>query len=400
MSSSNSSRSKIDSATWEKFFEACCDIPSETRKKYASAFVKQRIQPHLLRDLGKDDLKELGISALGDQLAIINYINYCDGTPPEFLPPPKKVVAPPPAPPARTVHRNDAYVDDDILMLEEEDVYSPTKPVLSTAPDRHDIYHIKMPTGESNSKRAKNILEVHNNLREQGVIKRGVTGVRRSGMELHSVSSHSKPIQKQSPLKPKPTAALVVQDTDITSSTAAGWLPTRSLRSDAISTKTMVVKDASSTLVGRGMVANRSTPSKLTGTKIPVRVNLGDEIAAALRAPLRSPIKRATVRYEEDDGMFDIGAHEDYLEEESLFDIVPAARKIPKIVEQQRPPISERIQLVRKREGRPIITLDGRKLTLSGSGGGGRKLNIGGKGVMKKGKGGGRGLSILERISF
>ncbi|CAK5025042.1 unnamed protein product [Meloidogyne enterolobii] len=68
MSSSNSSRSKIDSATWEKFFEACCDIPSETRKKYASAFVKQRIQPHLLRDLGKDDLKELGISALGDQV--------------------------------------------------------------------------------------------------------------------------------------------------------------------------------------------------------------------------------------------------------------------------------------------------------------------------------------------
>jgi len=56
-------------------------------------------------------------------------------------------------------------------MLEEEDVYSPTKPVLSTAPDRHDIYHIKMPTGESNSKRAKNILEVHNNLREQGFLK-------------------------------------------------------------------------------------------------------------------------------------------------------------------------------------------------------------------------------------
>nr|CAD2188354.1 unnamed protein product [Meloidogyne enterolobii] len=144
-------------------------------------------------------------------LAIISYINYCDGTPPEFLPPPKKTVAPPPAPPARTVHQNDAYVDDDILMPEEEDVFSPTKPVLSIAPDRHDIYHIKIPTGESNSKRAKNVLEVHNNLREQRVIKRGVTGVRRSGMELHSVSSHSKPIQKQTPLKPKPTVALVVQ---------------------------------------------------------------------------------------------------------------------------------------------------------------------------------------------
>ncbi|CAK5084920.1 unnamed protein product [Meloidogyne enterolobii] len=37
---------------WEKFFEACCDLPTKLRKKYASTFVKQRIQPNLLRDLG------------------------------------------------------------------------------------------------------------------------------------------------------------------------------------------------------------------------------------------------------------------------------------------------------------------------------------------------------------
>uniref|UniRef100_A0A914MUW6 Candidate secreted effector n=1 Tax=Meloidogyne incognita TaxID=6306 RepID=A0A914MUW6_MELIC len=43
----------------------------------------------------------------------------------------------------------------------------------------------------------------------------------------------------------------------------------------------MVVKDASSTLIGRGMsgmVANESTENN--------RVNLGDEIDAALEAPL------------------------------------------------------------------------------------------------------------------
>nr|CAD2182736.1 unnamed protein product [Meloidogyne enterolobii] len=139
---------------WKKFFEACCDIPTETRKKYASSFVKQRIQPHLLRDLGKDDLRTLGISALGDQLAIINYIKRWGGTPPEFLPPPEKTVTPPPAlltPPPAPV--TPAPVDDDILILEEEDVYNPAKPILSPAPDRHDI------------------LEVHNNLREQGYIK-------------------------------------------------------------------------------------------------------------------------------------------------------------------------------------------------------------------------------------
>uniref|UniRef100_A0A914M762 Chromo domain-containing protein n=1 Tax=Meloidogyne incognita TaxID=6306 RepID=A0A914M762_MELIC len=165
---------------WKNFFEACCDILTETRKKYASSFVKQRIQPHLLRDLGKDDLRTLGISALGDQLAIINYIKKYGGTPPEFLPPPEKTLTPPapvtaaPAtpppvpstPPAPATHPP-APVDDDILILEEEDVYNPAKPILSPAPDRHDIY----PTGESNSKKAKNIFEVHNNLREQGFIK-------------------------------------------------------------------------------------------------------------------------------------------------------------------------------------------------------------------------------------
>jgi len=56
-------------------------------------------------------------------------------------------------------------------MLEEEDVYNPAKPILSPAPDRHDIYHIKMPNGESNSKNAKNILEVYNNEGKQGYIK-------------------------------------------------------------------------------------------------------------------------------------------------------------------------------------------------------------------------------------
>ena len=53
-------------------------------------------------------------------------------------------------------------------MLEEEDVVPVTKPHLSRAPDRHDIYHIKMPSGDTKSQRAKNILEIHNTLREQG----------------------------------------------------------------------------------------------------------------------------------------------------------------------------------------------------------------------------------------
>jgi len=70
---------------------------------------------------------------------------------------------------------------------------------LSPAPDRHDIY----PTGESNSKKAKNIFEVHNNLREQGFIKI--------------------------------------------------WKFFEKLKIFPGTAETMVVKDASSTLIGRGM---------------------------------------------------------------------------------------------------------------------------------------------------
>lgn len=63
---------------WEKFFEAC-DLPIKLRKQYADSFVGQRIQPNMLKELDKDMLRELGVNALGDQLAILRYIKQTDG---------------------------------------------------------------------------------------------------------------------------------------------------------------------------------------------------------------------------------------------------------------------------------------------------------------------------------
>jgi hypothetical protein len=37
-----------------------------------------------MQNLGKEDLRELGIKVLGDQLAIITYVKNCGGSPPEF----------------------------------------------------------------------------------------------------------------------------------------------------------------------------------------------------------------------------------------------------------------------------------------------------------------------------
>jgi hypothetical protein len=94
--------------------------------------------------------------------------------------------------------------------------------------------------------------------------------------------------------------------------------------------------------------------------------------------------------------------------EEFIEEDIPT-RNIPKMspkLQQYRKPISERIQLIQKRPGeqqgqqsinrrhRPIITLDGRKLTLGEVEGGRKKNNIKIIGSKRE------GVSILQRISF
>lgn len=68
--------SALDS--WENFFRSC-ELPSNICRIYAKSFVKERIQPFMLKELGKEELKELGISALGDQLSILRYLKSSKG---------------------------------------------------------------------------------------------------------------------------------------------------------------------------------------------------------------------------------------------------------------------------------------------------------------------------------
>lgn len=334
---------------WKNFFESC-DIPAEMGKKYAEIFVKQRMKADLLKELAKDDLRELGIHALGDQLAIIRYVKLCDGCPPEFSEVANnsaRIVIP------TQKHRRDrsrTFSDDDEPMPMES-----IKPI-SKAPDRHDVYHVKMPEG--NTQRSKNILQMHSALRDQGLIKRGVSGVRRGGIELHRVAHPSKIIQKSSLTKPG-AVGVVVQDTDITSSTAGGIIPLGTLRSDAISTKTTVVKDATSPIKGAN---NRRINSQAAGGHSALRVEL------ALPAKKHLPFsQRKVVNYREDvEFLVD--------EEEPLKPV----RQQPK----RKIPITQRIKLVERRNSspnflnkdgasairktsrkRPVITIGGQQLT-------------------------------------
>lgn len=57
---------------WIKFFTDA-GIPSFASSKYATIFYENRIQSNMLMDLDKDILKEMGISVIGDMIAILKH---------------------------------------------------------------------------------------------------------------------------------------------------------------------------------------------------------------------------------------------------------------------------------------------------------------------------------------
>lgn len=61
-----------DTSYWIKFFTECGIPPSESTN-YAITFTDNRIQKDMLMDLTKEYLTEMGISILGDVIAILKH---------------------------------------------------------------------------------------------------------------------------------------------------------------------------------------------------------------------------------------------------------------------------------------------------------------------------------------
>ena len=391
----------ISSDVWKKFF-ASCKVPTEVQGAYAKSFVQQRIAPDLLRELGKEDLRELGIKTLGDQLAIIRYVKQTDGSPPEF--------APAAAASNRRVKLTKAYSSGE----EDEPMAVDQAPALSKAPDRHDIYHVKMPEG--NLPRTRNILEMNNTLRDRGILKRGVSGVRRSGVELHGVSTQSKSILKRtSMMKP-----VIVQDMDVSSTVVTGGrVPsTGTMRSDSISTKTIVVKDAASpqkrmanTRIGTiGGGGGYERVQHRGGGGGPFKVQLGSTGNRRLLVIPSAQQQRPVVNYGDVEDLMAL-AEEEEDQIEQISAVGGGGRR-------QRRPISERIQLIGppnsaagrpfrvvregaggggaggQRRSRPVVTVGGRQINLGGAAYRGPKA----RGVESVPSA--AGVSILDRITL
>ncbi|KAM3718291.1 Serum response factor-binding protein [Dirofilaria immitis] len=142
---------------WQRFFIAA-GIPGRIALKYSKSFAEQRMQFTMLDVLDKSVLIELGVTTVGDQIAILQHIRKLKSSQKEIM------------------DCNSSAMESNNKEAVKE------KKALSTAPDRDDIYHIHLPTGTTPKTRA--ILHKHNMLKSAGLLKRGSNGIRQSGKDI------------------------------------------------------------------------------------------------------------------------------------------------------------------------------------------------------------------------
>ncbi|KAK6059048.1 hypothetical protein COOONC_03326, partial [Cooperia oncophora] len=141
---------------WQSFFVKI-GIPTSIASRYAEIFRQNRVSKDMLPDLDKATLADLGVTAVGDQLAILKHAKD------------HAYELEPDSPEKLRVHIPGPKAEKSLNGSTSTDQRKGRPP-----PDRHEIYHVKMPEGST-----------------ARLVVRGTTGVRQGGRSVSPVDKRS-----------------------------------------------------------------------------------------------------------------------------------------------------------------------------------------------------------------
>lgn len=139
---------------WQNFFLEA-GIPRSIATKYSKSFAVQRMQHSILGELDKSTLKELGITAVGDQLAVLRHVRGLQQ---------KKAKV--------TESNEDKSLDKKKRVPAREE----RSPAHTSEPDRDDKSRARLPA--PTALKTKEITQRHRMLKSAGISKRGSDNVR------------------------------------------------------------------------------------------------------------------------------------------------------------------------------------------------------------------------------
>ncbi|GMR59457.1 hypothetical protein PMAYCL1PPCAC_29652, partial [Pristionchus mayeri] len=166
---------------WARFF-TLAGIPDGIASKYAKSFAANRVTREMVADLDKDTLIDLGITAIGDQLAVLKRVKAVAAMEKAGSGHPKKITLAASTPTRASISA--PSMDERFTTLDDRcaSVQRRGKP----PPDRHEIYHVKMPDGTT--AKSRKIMQKVEALKRSGLHSRGTSGVRQAGLAVLSVA--------------------------------------------------------------------------------------------------------------------------------------------------------------------------------------------------------------------